>query len=58
MALLHIIITLDCQFSCNCHHTLLWMFAPFPELVEKLGWKTGDELEAGVKDKKLVISEK
>ena len=25
------------------------------KLVEKLGWKTGDELTANVKDKKLVI---
>ena len=28
------------------------------KLIEKLGWKTGDELEAKVKDKKLIIEKK
>jgi len=28
------------------------------KLIEKLGWRTGDELEADAKDKKLIISKK
>lgn len=31
-----------------------WVIIP-TKLIEKLGWRTGDELEAEVKDGKLVI---
>jgi len=32
----------------------LWVVIPH-KLIEKLGWKRGDDLEADVKDKKLII---
>lgn len=33
-----------------------WIVVP-SKLVEKLGWKRGQDLEAEVKDKKLIIEE-
>ena len=32
-----------------------WVIVIPPKLIEKLGWKAGEELEAEVKDNKLII---
>ena len=32
-----------------------WVLVVPPKLIEKLGWKAGEELEAEIKDKKLIF---